>query len=122
VAFQLLECFEAQRAAGAPITNVALVGGGARSRLWLRMVASLFDRPMAVPQSAALAAPIGAARLAAVAATGSEALPVLARAPRVLAEVEPQDGLARLLRGRLGAWRRMASGSLGEKDCVRAQT
>jgi xylulokinase len=107
VAFQLLDCFEAQRAAGVPIASLALVGGGARNRLWLRMVASLFDRPMTVPESAVLAAPIGAARLASVAGTGSPPLPILARAPRVLAEVEPVDALARRLRGRLGRWRRM---------------
>jgi xylulokinase len=107
VAFQLLDCLEAQTDAGVPVEALTLVGGGARSRLWARMIASLFDRPIVIPEAANLAAPIGAARLAAVAAAGGEPLPILARQPRVEAAILPDAMLRACLIARREAWARL---------------
>jgi xylulokinase len=68
VAFQLAECIAAQRAVGVRPERFAMVGGGARSDLWVRLVATAIGETVALPEGAHVAGPGGAARLAAVAA------------------------------------------------------
>ncbi len=68
VAFQIADCIAAQGAAGALAERFAMVGGGSRSDLWVRLVATVLDRPVTLPEGAHIAGPTGAARLAAVAA------------------------------------------------------
>lgn len=64
VAFALADCQDALVEAGAPIAHVALIGGGARSRLWGEIIATVLGRPLLLPPSAALGPALGAARLA----------------------------------------------------------
>ncbi|WP_439494964.1 xylulokinase [Bosea sp. (in: a-proteobacteria)] len=64
VALALGECHAALASSGAPVRQLALVGGGARSRLWARLVASAIGMPLAVSDSAAIGPALGAARLA----------------------------------------------------------
>ena len=87
VAFQFAECADAQKAAGVPFESLHLVGGGARSKLWGRLIATMLGGPLSVPQGAALAANCGAARLGRVAA--GESTDLLARKPPVERVLEP---------------------------------
>jgi xylulokinase len=64
VAFAIADCHDALTEAGAPIGAIALTGGGARSRFWGRMIATVIDRPLRLPALAALGPALGAARLA----------------------------------------------------------
>jgi xylulokinase len=64
VAFALADCHDALTAAGAPIGQIRLVGGGARSTYWAGLIATAIGRPLLVPQQAALGPALGAARLA----------------------------------------------------------
>ncbi len=64
VAFALADCQDALIEAGAPIERVALIGGGARSRLWGEIIATVLGRPLWLPPNAALGPALGAARLA----------------------------------------------------------
>jgi xylulokinase len=57
--------------AGAPIETIALIGGGARSRFWGRIIATVIDRPLLLPQLAMLGPALGAARLARQAVGGA---------------------------------------------------
>ncbi len=68
VAFQIADCVAAQRAAGVAATRFTVVGGGTRSTLWVQLVASALGQPVALLDRSDLAGPMGAARLAAVAA------------------------------------------------------
>ncbi len=107
IAFQILDCVEAQRAAGLSVETVAMAGGGARNPLWCRMVASLLDRPVALPKGRDLAACLGAARLAACAA-GLVAPDRLALRPEAERMLEPDAALRALLLARLPAYRSLA--------------
>lgn len=103
VVLQMAEALQAQERVGVPVESLAAVGGGSRSRFWVRLLASALGRPLDLPAQADRAAPLGAARLAAVAggAEPGEALGApAARADRV----EPDPGLAAFLRERRGAW------------------
>ena len=71
---------------------VLAVGGGARSRYWLEILATLFDRPFGRPAAGELGAASGAARLAICAATG--AVPDEFMTPPEIAElIEPRRDL-----------------------------
>jgi xylulokinase len=64
VAFALADCQDALVEAGAPIERVALIGGGARSRLWAELIATALGRALLLPANAAFGPALGAARLA----------------------------------------------------------
>lgn len=107
IAFQIAECVDAQKAAGVRFDNVRLVGGGARSGLWARMVASLLKVPLSVPKGAELAANIGAARLARIAA-GAAGPDILSRSLTEVALVAPEPALADRLERRRHAYAQLA--------------
>jgi xylulokinase len=68
VAFQFADCVAAQRAVGTRPEHFTVVGGGTRSALWLRLLATALECPIDLIDGADLAGPLGAGRLAAVAA------------------------------------------------------
>ena len=68
VAFQIADCVAAQRRAGVRPQRFVAVGGGTKSDLWVRLIASALGEPIGLPAGADLAGPAGAARLARVAA------------------------------------------------------
>ncbi len=70
VAFAIADCHDALTAAGAEIGSIALVGGGARSRFWGELIATVIDRPLLLPPLALLGPALGAARLARQASGG----------------------------------------------------
>ncbi len=104
VAFQLLDCVEAQRGAGLTVETIAIAGGGARNPLWCQMLASLLDRPVTLPEGRDLAACLGAARLAAVAGAAVP-LASLALTPRAEMTLHPDPNLRALLLSRHAAYR-----------------
>ena len=114
VAFQLRECELAQLRAGIGTAagEVRIVGGGSRSRLWCALIASLLGRHVTVPVGGDVAACLGAARLARVAAGRGDVAGTLGRAPRPAAVVEPDAAIADALAPRferyLGAALEMA--------------
>jgi xylulokinase len=74
-----------------------VVGGGARSALWVRMVATLLGRPAALAPRAPIAACLGAARLASVAADLARADDLRRPMPDPAAVTAPDDALAEIL-------------------------
>ncbi len=96
VVFQLLDCIEAQKAAGLTLETIAMAGGGARNPLWCQMLASLLDCPVTLPEGRDLAACLGAARLAAVACS-LVPLGALALQPRVERSLDPDPILRDLM-------------------------
>lgn len=101
IAFHIKEATDAQRAAGLALDHVMLVGGGARSRLWGEMIASLIDRPLDLPKSREVAASIGAARLAKVACGDGDLVDTLCRKTDPEERLLPQPELAAILFKRL---------------------
>ncbi|MGE7472336.1 xylulokinase [Bosea sp. NPDC003192] len=64
VALALADCHRALLSTGAAIDEVSLVGGGARSGLWSRLIASAIGLPLRRAEAAAVGPALGAARLA----------------------------------------------------------
>jgi xylulokinase len=70
VAFSLAEAQDCLFAAGTEFDGIAAIGGGSRSPFWMRMLATVLDRPITLYAGAAKGPAFGAARLARLAATG----------------------------------------------------
>lgn len=103
-AFTLVDADDALAVAGARPGALALVGGGSRSPLWVEIIASALDRPIALYRGGAKGPAFGAARLARMAVTGEDAAAVCVR-PEVERVVEPNPMRRDALRDRLPLWR-----------------
>ena len=66
VAYSLRDCLGAIQAMGLPVKRAFLIGGGAKSELWSRIVCDVFNLPVAIPKPGD--ASFGAALLAGVGA------------------------------------------------------
>lgn len=93
VGFAIRDNLEALRLAGTELSRVTAVGGGARSRYWLSLIATILGIPVDLPAAGDFGAAFGAARLGLIAATDADPLAVLT--PPAIAETfEPQTALA----------------------------
>ena len=104
VAFAFADAQQALLEAGAALREVSVVGGGARSMLWVRMLASVLDRPLVVRAGADVGPALGAARLARLAVSGERAEDVCS-APPTLHVLEPDPALRDHYRAPLERWR-----------------
>jgi xylulokinase len=106
VAFAFADAQQALLAAGTEIHTVRVIGGGARSRPWRRILASVLGRELIYPAGGELGPAFGAARLARLAVTGEE--PVAVCTPPATAAVEvPDPELGERYRDRLALYRRL---------------
>ncbi len=108
VAFQFADCVAAQQEVGARAERLTVVGGGTRSDLWLRLLATALDRPVSLIDDADMAGPRGAARLAAVAAGAP--VSVLGEPVTASRVVVPDPTLADAIAPRQAAARALALG------------
>ncbi|WP_395382612.1 xylulokinase [Mesorhizobium sp. UC22_110] len=93
VAFAFRDSLEALRTAGTTLQRVTAIGGGSRSRYWLKAIATALGIPVDVPADGDFGAAFGAARLGLIAASGSDPL-VVCTAPAVATTIEPEQALA----------------------------
>jgi len=103
VALQGAACVAAQCAVGVRPERFLAIVGDTRSALWTRLLATVLDQPVSLPESADLAGPAGAARLALMAA-GHDISP-LSEPPDFHSTVDPDPVLARILAPRTARFR-----------------
>ncbi|WP_374441281.1 xylulokinase [Stella sp.] len=102
VALAIADCQDALAATGASVTGpLAMVGGGARSRLWTDLIAAATGRPVTVADNAAVGPALGAARLARAGAGG----PLVGRVPALVYAAEPRADLALALAAKRARFR-----------------
>jgi xylulokinase len=99
VAFALAEGFDALKATGARISSVSVIGGGARSNYWGRILASALNTPLEYREGGEVGPAFGAARLARIAVTG-EAPETVCKAPALKHTIAPQNELVAAYAGR----------------------
>ncbi|NNC98997.1 MAG: xylulokinase [Gammaproteobacteria bacterium] len=73
VAFAFADGQQALEAAGTIIAQVSVIGGGARSHLWGRIIASVLNTPLIYRKGAEVGPAIGAARLAMIGVSNRDA-------------------------------------------------
>lgn len=106
VAFAFADGQEALEQAGTRLGTLQVIGGGARSALWGRILASVLGRPLAYPVGADVGPAFGAARLGRIAATGEAAEDVCVPPP-VERMVEPEPGITEAAAPRLRLFREL---------------
>jgi len=92
VGFALRDNLEALRAAGTTISRLLAVGGGAKSRYWLKTIAAILDLEVDVPKAGDFGAAFGAARLGLMAASGADPGQVCTP-PEISATIKPDKTL-----------------------------
>ncbi|GJD64647.1 xylulokinase [Methylobacterium frigidaeris] len=104
VAFSLRDCLDAVRASGTRVEAADVIGGGSRSRAWIRILASVLDIPLSPLAEGEHGGAFGAARLARLAVTG-EAPETICTPPERGATVLPDRSLAEAYAERLSRYR-----------------
>lgn len=92
VAYAFADCQRVLADAGTDFASALAVGGGARSETWLRIIASVLDRPLEIAADSDVGAALGAARLAICATEGADPAEVCA-APEILRTIAPEPAL-----------------------------
>ncbi len=92
VAFAFRDSLAALNAAGTSISRVTAIGGGSRSRYWLKSLATALNVPVDIPADGDFGAAFGAARLGLIAAEGADPASVCT-APETEETVEPETDL-----------------------------
>lgn len=90
VAYAFADGQDALLAAGTTIDEVTVIGGGARSRFWGEIIASVLNRPLTYRSGGELGPAFGAARLARLAVTG-EPVEEVCTMPPIAEVVEPNE-------------------------------
>jgi len=108
VAFALADGLDVLEASGGTIESLSVIGGGARSRLWGRVLSAALQRPLTYHKGGEVGPALGAARLARIAASGAsldEACPP----PPVSHVIEPEPEIVEALAPRRALYRRLYS-------------
>jgi len=92
VAFAFADAEQALLDAGSRIDSVSVIGGGARSALWGRILASALDRPLVYRRGGEVGPALGAARLARLGVGGDPLAQVCTEPPEDFV-AEPDAGL-----------------------------
>lgn len=104
VAFAFRDSLDALASAGTTLSRVTAIGGGSRSRYWLKAIATALGIPVDIPADGDFGAAFGAARLGLIAATGSDPLQICA-APDTAQTVEPDNALKQAFEDAYGRYR-----------------
>jgi xylulokinase len=104
VAFSLADGLDVLAASSARPQNVALIGGGARSAFWAKLVASILDLSLVRHEASDRGPAYGAARLARLAVTKENADKVVVPPP-VRDVIVPDPALREAYRPRIEAFR-----------------
>lgn len=104
VAFGHADGMRALREAGSAVEELAVIGGGARSRYWGRILASVLGVRLTYSEGAEVGPALGAARLAQLAVTGADPREICTKPP-VAAAIEPDPELADRLAPKLAKFR-----------------
>jgi xylulokinase len=92
VSFAFRDSLEALKSAGTSIARMTAIGGGSRSRYWLKSIATALGVPVDIPADGDFGAAFGAARLGLIAATGADPMQVCTQ-PQTAETIDPDTSL-----------------------------
>lgn len=92
VSFALRDNLEALKSTGANLTRVLAIGGGAQSRYWIELIATVLNLPVDLPEQGEFGAALGAARLAICGVTGANPADVMTK-PAIAKTIYPRADL-----------------------------
>jgi xylulokinase len=89
LAFAFRDNLEALREAGATINRLMAVGGGTKSEIWMKIIATAMNVPIDLPAVGDVGGAFGAARMGLVAATGDNFRSVFTK-PKIARTIMPE--------------------------------
>jgi xylulokinase len=89
IAFAFRDSLEALEAGGAKINRLMAVGGGTKSELWLKIMATVLGVPIDLPAAGDVGGAFGAARMGLVAATGADWRKAFSK-PKIAGTITPE--------------------------------
>ena len=92
VSFALRDNLEALKSTGARLDRLLAIGGGAQSRYWVELLATVLGMPVDLPEQGEFGAALGAARLAICGVTGASPAQVMTK-PAVSDTIDPRSDL-----------------------------
>ena len=92
VTFAFRDCQRVLKDAGTSFGRLLAVGGGSRSQLWLKLIATNLDTEIAVPEDGDFGGALGAARLGLCAAEGADPATVMTM-PGIKQVIQPDASL-----------------------------
>ena len=92
VAFAIRDSLEALQAAGTRLERVTAIGGGSRSRYWLKSIATALNLAVDLPADGDFGAAFGAARLGLIATAGADPV-ATCTAPATAETIMPEASL-----------------------------
>jgi xylulokinase len=104
VAFAFRDGMDALTDSGAHIDSITVIGGGAKSQYWGKILSSALRRPLVYRDGGEVGPAYGAARLAQLAHSKSS-IEAVCTAPAILHVAEPDDALADLFSERIEKFR-----------------
>ena len=104
VAFALTDGLSALKEAGTSIDSLSVIGGGARSTYWGKIIAASLDTPLVYLEGGEVGPALGAAKLAQIAVTGADAASICS-APPVSHVVTPDPAITDALAPKLARFR-----------------
>ncbi|KAB7644090.1 xylulokinase [Polymorphobacter fuscus] len=104
VAFALADGLDVLREAGTTVSELAVIGGGARSRYWGETIAAAMDTPLVYLRGGEAGPALGAARLAQLAVDGGSAADICTPPPTAHV-IDPDPDLAARLAPKRQAFR-----------------
>ena len=99
VAFALADGLDALRNTGAEVKALSVIGGGARSHYWGKILSSVFGIPLHYRNAASVGPAFGAARLARLCVTGENASDIC-HPPNITTTIEPDPDLLDIYQSR----------------------
>lgn len=112
VAFSMRDCLDALRASGSTIAEADVIGGGSRSREWVRLLAAVLGIPLHRVVGGEHGGAFGAARLGRLAVTGEAVGEVCIPAERV-ETIDPDAALSDAYAGRMQRYRAFGAAVAG---------
>jgi xylulokinase len=89
IAFAFRDSADALRDGGAKIDRLMAVGGGTKSELWMKIMATVLNLPIDLPVAGDIGGAFGAARMGLVAATGADYRQVFTK-PKIAKTITPE--------------------------------
>jgi xylulokinase len=104
VAFAFRDGMDALLDSGATLNSITVIGGGAKSKYWGKILASALGRPLVYRDGGEVGPAYGAARLAMLADT-KDSIENVCSAPPILHVAEPDDALSDIFAERMPKFR-----------------
>ncbi len=89
IAFAFRDSLEALKGAGTKVERVKAVGGGSKSELWLKIIATVLGVPIDLPAAGDVGGAFGAARLGFIAASGAS-FKEICTPPKIAKTIKPE--------------------------------